>query len=548
MAALKLPILEIPLDDAKWQKFAASFRAYEEEVQKMPEHWKRTTAAILNQGSAFRQLGNSTRPVESFWKNVVGWSGSVLSTTMGITRELLKWGTLLGGGLAGGSLFGIARMASDTANYRRTAMGLGMSIGGYRSFGVNFGRLGDPGGFLSATNQAISNPSLQGPLYALGVDPNGSTSQVSVAMLKAMRHLAKSTPRGELGLISESYGLGPFGGLTKLMLLKAMGNKEFASLLAGNTADKGALGISPKTALAWQNFTTQLERAGGEIFTVFVKGLAPLEKPLAHLSAAFVGFITRLMSGPLLKEGVNKLADWLNKFSVEVTSKKFEAAVSSLVSDTGTIAKGLHVLANEIRLYMGWRHPGHEIASAWKGATTTMYPTLVGHGSGPANWIGGRAQFASAANKLDAMFGFPAGTMRRLIGTESSFNPNAVSPKGAEGLGQLMPGTAAAYGLYGKEAFDPYANMSASAAYLSNLARRYNGNMQEALAAYNWGPKNVDRLVGRYGSGWRGHLPKSVKSYVTAISSDSSIVVTARHKTGGSAVLAGAGLAAVPST
>src|SRR6185437_3956194 len=121
--------------------------------------------------------------------------------------------------------------------------------------------------------------------------------------------------------------------------------------------------------------------------------------------------------GPILKEGVNKLADWLNKFSVELASQKFQNAVSMLVSDTGTIAKGLHVLANEIRLYMGWRHPGHEIAEAAKG----IWQGFATGGSGPggkmflsggsaSNLIGGAGRFASTANGLDQMFGFPAGT------------------------------------------------------------------------------------------------------------------------------------------
>jgi len=54
--------------------------------------------------------------------------------------------------------------------------------------------------------------------------------------------------------------------------------------------------------------------------------------------------------------------------------------------------------------------------------------------------------------------------------------------------------------------------------------------------------------VNRYGAGWRGHIPKGVNSYVTAISPDPHVSVTVRSKTGASAVLAGAGLAAVPGT
>jgi hypothetical protein len=477
------------------------------------------------------------------WKNIAGWSGSVLSSTMRITGELLKWGTLLGGGLIGGSLFGITRMASDVSNYRRTARGLGLSIGGLRSFSINESRFVDPGSFLSSVNQAVSNPALQGPLYSLGVNPNGSTEQVSLSMLRAMRRLALSTPRGELGLISQSYGLGPYGGLETLLRLRSTSASEFYKQQLAEGRDRTGLGLPPGVARKWQDFSSQMDRAGASIFKTFVLGLAPLAGPLTKLSGAFTGFLQKLMSGPLLRGGIDKLADWLNKFSVELASQKFQAAVSSLVSDTGTIAKGLHFLADEIRLYMGWRHPGKEVGKF--GASVGH--ALFGGGSGlpmlsAAGRTMSRSQIIAASNQLDSMLGFAPGTMRRLVATESSFNPNAVSGKGAEGLTQLMPGTAWSYGLRGNMALDPMKNLAAGANYLASLVRHYHGDMQEALAAYNLGPHKFDTKYG----GRVSALPKSVRSYVTAISSDSNIVVTARHKTGGNPVLAGAGLAGAP--
>jgi hypothetical protein len=564
MGALRMPVIEIPISDSQAQKFFDSFRKYQANLEKTPAFWKQTNTAILSQGEAFRRLGNASKPAESAWRSLARWSGSVLSHTMSITRELLKWSSLIGGGLLGGSLFGITRMASDVSGYRQRAMSLGMGIGSMRSFDVNFARLGDPGGFLSAINQAISNPALQGPLYSLGVNPNGSTSQVSVAMLKAMRRLAQNTPRGELGLMSDAYNLGPFGGLTKLMLLKSMGSKEFASLLAGNAADRGPLGMPSRTALAWQQFSTQLDLAGGEIFSVFVKGLAPLEKPLQHLSGAFTGLLTRLMQGPLLKEGINNLAHILETFSTKMASKKFEAAVSSLVSDTGTVAQAFHALASTVRGFeknpvkaagklafdtvikapfdTGWA-VGREIAGpgasaiskAWHGLTTTQYPTTVlGH---PLRGTF-KPEMVAEANKLDAMFGFPAGTMRRLIQTESSFNPGAKSSKGAMGLTQLMPGTARQFGLYGNAPYDWKLSEVAGAEYLAHLVKQYHGNLQQALAAYNLGPGKFDS---RYG-GNLGAVPRSVRHYVTAVT-EPGIVVTARHKTGANSVLTSAALA-----
>jgi soluble lytic murein transglycosylase-like protein len=99
--------------------------------------------------------------------------------------------------------------------------------------------------------------------------------------------------------------------------------------------------------------------------------------------------------------------------------------------------------------------------------------------------------------------------VRAVIQVESAFNPRAVSPKGAMGLMQLMPSTAARYGVI--DPFNPAENIRAGVSYLRQLMTRYNDNEQLALAAYNAGPGAVDK----YGS----KVPpyKETQSYVQRI-------------------------------
>src|ERR1700723_1027167 len=97
-------------------------------------------------------------------------------------------------------------------------------------------------------------------------------------------------------------------------------------------------------------------------------------------------------------------------------------------------------------------------------------------------------------NTASATFHLDPDLVNSVIHAESGFNPHAISPKGARGLMQLMPGTANQLGV--NDAFDPEANVPGGSRYLRELLQRYNFDLVKALAAYNAGPERVEQYQG----------------------------------------------------
>lgn len=105
-----------------------------------------------------------------------------------------------------------------------------------------------------------------------------------------------------------------------------------------------------------------------------------------------------------------------------------------------------------------------------------------------AEGIPGLVEAASDRHQVDSDL------VNSVIKAESGFNPAARSPKGAQGLMQLMPGTASKLGV--ANAFEPRDNIEGGTRYLRQLLEQYHGDAIKALAAYNAGPQRVEQYQG----------------------------------------------------
>jgi len=178
-----------------------------------------------------------------------------------------------------------------------------------------------------------------------------------------------------------------------------------------------------------------------------------------------------------------------------------QADVLEIAADGASrwIAGPVQELQQEVAL--GVALPGEVPAEALALFPEIAVGDTIVHGAGIP------AAYAAKVYELAARFDLSPALIEALVWQESRWRENAVSPVGARGLAQLMPGTARELGV---DSSDPFANLEGGARYLRQQLDRFDGDLERALAAYNAGPGRVIRA---------GGIPRirETQLYVTAI-------------------------------
>jgi soluble lytic murein transglycosylase-like protein len=190
----------------------------------------------------------------------------------------------------------------------------------------------------------------------------------------------------------------------------------------------------------------------------------------------------------------------------------------------------LRVLAAAVVVCVWTADPAQAQIYSWRDASGTLVlsdkPRPDGLGDMTTYAVRGAAAIRTTAQPKDTrqqgrfddlieeharLHGVSPDLVRAVIQAESGFNPNAISPKGAMGLMQLMPATARELGV--ANPFHPAENIRGGVSYLARLLAKYDQNVELALAAYNAGPASVER----YGNAVPPY--KETRNYVSKITS-----------------------------
>ena len=540
-------VISIDLDDARFARFKRLFDAYQEALAKQPKLWAATgtaqtalqrnfasmTTALMAQNQLLHRTTSetdkqerSTTQIAKMWTSIAGSTRSALGSIVSIGESLLKWSGIAGlfTGLLGGGLaaFGFDRLLRGATGDRRAAIGLGISFGGLRGFDTNMSRLLDPTAYLSWINQMEQDVTAQRPAFSLlGHALTGNTSADAVSMLMAARGLAQRTPLSMLGPAFAARGL-DFDPETR-MRLRTMGAGEFGQLLTATGRDSRSMNVADPVLLKWQNFMTQIERAGNQISKVFIDGLTPLIGPLGKLSASFEKFLATLLKSDLVKEGIQNLGNWLNNFSGEIGGTEFLDKIKQFGSDIGDLADLIHDVTHPGETVQRWNN----ISRGWDVRAMDWLSDTVHPSGGIKNNIANYLQYLGG---LDRRFGLPAGTMERikLIESGMSLDPNITNKKsGATGPMGFMPKTAEHYGINPN---DLQQAAYGAAMYMQDLLGKYNGDMSKALAAYN-GVRGLDAMFLAHPQDWQ----KYAKTEAAGYRNFGNITITILDATGGSA-------------
>jgi hypothetical protein len=354
-------------------------------------------------------------------------------------------------------------------------------------------------------------------LYTAGLSEQDiagkNTAEVSAMLVNRLKRLADQTPEAMLGTIAERYGFGQFGiGGEEMRRLRSTKGAELADLQRYYAGRMGGLNVDDRTLRAWQDFTMKIDTAGREIETQLIRKLVALAPGLGSLSESVVNVIKNLSGTEGINEWLRKLGKGIEDFATYIGTPEFQQDVRLFVDSVGQLAS---------KTVSALRFLG--LIPSGEAAAPTGFPT-------PGDIVRSPTGFpAPGGNNLLAL-------VRNLEGS----GVNAVSPAGARGTYQIMPGTARQYGGDPEKLFDPAYNEAMAKVILADL-RSKNNTLAEVLVAYNAGQRTAERF--RAAGDNPAMLPLETQKYLTHASQlganlRANVQITLENKTGSSAVFA----------
>lgn len=391
------PVIDIDVNDAKFQRFAELFGKYQAQLSKVPGQWKEVGKAEAQAGSEFEKIlasffamgelqgelldssdkdNKNLQKKANLWQGIKKTTGGILDDVDKISKTLLKWG-LIGFGTGSAAIYGIRAIAESVSVDRRFALGTGLDIGAQQAFARHQGRLlDDPNAFLTAAFGArsdVSSPAFSA-LAGLGISPQQSTVAIANQVLTKLQAEAKNTPQQLLGTILAKYpGLSQFGvGLNTLQQLRSISSGELQGQIRQYGPDAAATKLTAGQGQAFQNFVTSLDATFSKVERQFERDLVRLLPPIEHFVQKLGNLIHQFLASPAAAQALDHLGNAIEQFATYLGSPQFSQAVDNFLSATGAVANTIGFVASPVKTTSRWVGDAQDAAQAGFGVSNSV--------------------------------------------------------------------------------------------------------------------------------------------------------------------------------
>lgn len=545
-------VIEIDILDDKFKEFAAVFERFQATLDKMPKNWasagkateeagnkankvhteeaKAAAEAKKNAAEAKKTAAESKKTDAESIKHkkaehklgivrlAAMEASTVASTNMALSFamaavSIAKWVSLA----ALGGWFGLAVIARSAGGYRKNAIGADTTTGALRAVQSRLSKYvdSDGGDILEKIASLQSDPSKTGILQRMGGSSDKTPLENLTAVMKtlaAQGQLAKDK-YGHINMaLLQAYGFDAlFNESQKRRIINNKG--ELSGDLAETNRFAAAMTNPDSENKALQDFWLKLVDVKNELEVAFIAPLSQLAEPLGNLTTAVKNAVVDFLGSDTLKDAISDFTSWLDSGRVKRDVKDFTDTLTDLALVITKVARWFVPAHSDapVEDFAGHNFNERPITSDKDLSISGRIVSFLGGGDAVDKlnreeelWrlrnpeITGyafegsvpTAEIAPFFSKLEAMHQLPKGVLAAVRYAESSNNDKSISPKGAQGAFQFMPKTLKEYNV--THPFDPYEEGNAAAKKLQGLMKRYNNNLDYALAAYNGGEVAID--------------------------------------------------------
>lgn len=392
------PIIEIDVQDEKFQKFLKAYKEFDASLGHIPDSWKKLDQAIgksgkktsaiaketakamglsaaqaVKLGKAIKSADDSTKSLGSnAKKSASGFdhlkksaekAGNVVHRILGLTTKIGKISLGIAGIGGGAALWGIADLAGSAMRRQRSALGAGVSTGTMAAWNAYLSpTLGNPESLLNRI--AIARQSPQDRWWLTQGAPNWqkhTISQNAASMLMNAQKFMKQYKSSHVALAAAgARGYLQAFDPTTLIRLQNMSQKQLMGEIHGAQAAAPGMGFSRATGNAWTGLSVQLHAAGVRIETALINALHPLAPAIRKLSNQIVTWIDHALGGGNAKKLFSEMAKGISGFAKYMGSKEFSQHVHNFMSALGMLAKETMAVAEHLK----WILPSNESKAA----------------------------------------------------------------------------------------------------------------------------------------------------------------------------------------